>query len=168
MRGWTVGDVIDRYIEDVKPHNQWGVDKDSALKMLKTKLGPRSLSSFSKEMVLAFAYERQCNGVGSTISGNLSYLSTVVKYARNALRLDIPVDVVSEARSVLVDNGLMTQPKERERHPCSRKTLRSCPEISCRYRVAMLFVFKAQQEAHSGLCNSCCNAEDGQQGKQNR
>jgi hypothetical protein len=39
VRGWTVGDVIDRYIEDVKPNKQWGVDKDSALKILKTKLG---------------------------------------------------------------------------------------------------------------------------------
>ena len=34
---WIIGDLTDRYIEDVKPHKQWGADKDSALKKLKSR-----------------------------------------------------------------------------------------------------------------------------------
>ena len=33
------------------------------------------------------------------------------------------------------------------------------------YGAGFLFVFKAQQQAHSGLCNCFCNAEDEQKDK---
>jgi inorganic pyrophosphatase len=33
------------------------------------------------------------------------------------------------------------------------------------YGAGFLFVFKARQQAHSELCNCCCNVEDGQKDK---
>jgi predicted nucleic acid-binding protein len=38
-------------------------------------------------------------------------------------------------------------------------------EITSSTGAGLLFVFKAQQQAHSELCNCCCNTEDGQQDK---
>ena len=40
--------------------------------------------------------------------------------------------------------------------------IRWLPEKNLPDCAGFLFVFKAQQQAQSGLCNWCCNAEDGQ------
>ncbi len=118
VKGWTVGDLIDRYIADIKPVKQWSPGKDSVLNKIKQHIGDKPSSSFSVEMVMAFARDRRREGAGdATIAGDLSYLSSVMKYARNTLRLGVSVDAIKEARGALVDNGMITQSRERTRRP---------------------------------------------------
>ncbi len=118
VKGLTMGDLIDRYTADIEPIKKWSLNKRYTLNMLKTQLGDRPASSFGVNMVLMFANDRRAGGVGAAaIKGNLSYLGTVVKYARNTLMLDIDVNVVSEALSSLSDNGLLCIPRHRERRP---------------------------------------------------
>ncbi len=117
-KGWTVGDLIDRYIADIKPVKQWSPGKDSVLNKIKQHIGDRTSASFSVHMVMAFVRDRRREGVGdATIAGDMSYLSSVMKYARNTLRLDVSVDAIKEARGALVDNGMVTQSIERTRRP---------------------------------------------------
>jgi integrase len=118
VKGWTVGELIDRYINDIKPHKQWSSGKDSSLNLLKSHMGDMPASSYGVEMVMTYAHERRREGIGSsTVMGNLSYLGVVIKYARNTLRLDLPVDAIKEARSTLADNGMLSQPRQRDRRP---------------------------------------------------
>lgn len=118
VKGWTMGKLIDRYVADIKPHRQWGPSKESSLNTLKRHMGDRPAKSFCVDMVLAYARDRRRDGIGdSALKSELSYLSSVVKYSRNTLRLDLHVDAVAEARSTLSDNGMLRQPRARERRP---------------------------------------------------
>ena len=53
VKGWTVGDLIDRYIADIKQVKQWSPGKDSVLNKIKQYIGDNPSSSFSVEMVMA-------------------------------------------------------------------------------------------------------------------
>lgn len=118
LKGWAMASLIDRYIEDVKENKHWGAGKDSAFNVLKRHLGERPATSFGVDMLLSYANVRRREGVtDSTIASDISYLSSVVKYARNSLRLDLPEDAIKEARNALADSGLLSMSEERDRRP---------------------------------------------------
>lgn len=122
VKGWTVGDIIDRYATDIKPIKNWSPSKDSHFNTLKRHIGDKPASAFGVEMVLFYARERLNDGVSSsTLAAGLSYLSSAVKYARNTLRLNISVEAIAEARSALSDNGMLDKPKTRERRPTEKE-----------------------------------------------
>ena len=63
----------------------------------------------------AEAIEEGAGGV--TIAADLSFLSSVLKWARHSRRLDIPVRLALEARESLKHMGLTTRSSERSREP---------------------------------------------------
>lgn len=136
VRGWTMGALIDRYIQDLKPIKKWGPAKDSSFRVVKRHIGEIRATAFSVEMVFSFVRARRREGVAdSSINCDLSYLSSVMRYARNTLRLDMAPEVLSEARSVLADNGMVARSRVRDRRPTDEELLRLKEYLGMRSRI---------------------------------
>lgn len=112
----TVGDLIDKYTESVvKEH---GKTKEATLAMLKREIGHVKLVDLNAVVLRDFIDMRHKAGAGGlTISADLSFLSTVLRWARRVRRLDINEGLAREARASLKDRGMETRSKERSREP---------------------------------------------------
>lgn len=114
-KGSTLGDLIDKYRETMA---EPGKTKAATLEMLKRELGRVKLSSLSAVVVRDFIDRRIEAGAGGvTISADLSYLSTVLKWGRHSRRLDINDRLGLDARASLKHRGLKTRGTERDREP---------------------------------------------------
>lgn len=112
----TVADLIDKY-EDTfsKTH---GKSKTATLAMLKRELGHVRLVTLNPVVMRDFIDHRQAAGAGgSTIAGDLSCFSAVLKWAKHARQLDVNDRLAVDARAGLAHRGLSTRSMERDREP---------------------------------------------------
>jgi len=120
----TVADLIDRYreLEAREP----GRSKAATLAMLKADpLGKVRLSALSALVFRDFVDRRVKAGAGGvTIAGDLSTISAVLKWGRHARRLDLPVELATDARRDLPYRGLKTRSRERDREPTDAELAR--------------------------------------------
>jgi integrase len=111
----TLADLIDKYRESIAVH---GKTKAATLDMLKRELGKVKLSALSAVILRDFIDRRMAAGAGGvTISADLSYLSSVLKWARHSRRLDVNDRLALDARAGLKHSGLKTRGTERDREP---------------------------------------------------
>lgn len=81
-------------------------------------LGRSRLNALSAAALRRFVERRAAGGAGGvTIAGDLSVLSTLLKWGRHAQHLDLPVELALAARRDLPDRGLATRGAAREREP---------------------------------------------------
>lgn len=115
-KGATVGDLIDKYRE---LHGRTpGKTKDATLTMLARELGKVKLASLNAVVLRDFIDRRVADGAGGvTIAGDLSFLSSVLRWGRHARQLDINDKLALEARASLKVRGLDTRSRERTREP---------------------------------------------------
>lgn len=112
----TVGDLIDKYTETQRKDP--GRTKAATLAMLKREIGETKLSTLNALVLRDLIDRRIAAGAGGvTIAADLSYLSAVLKWARHARQLDVPVRLALEARESLAHRGLQTRSAERDREP---------------------------------------------------
>lgn len=113
-KGLTVGVLIEKFREIVP---QKGRTQQSCLDRLKDRIGDKS--SDNLPIVLRdFIDSRVKDGAGGvTIAQDLSYLSTVLKWARYDRRIDVDPDAALEARRNLPYRNLNTRSASRERLP---------------------------------------------------
>ena len=108
-------DLIDKYTQTIKPA---GKTKLATLVMLKRELGSVPLSDLGGVHLRDFIDRRQSAGAGGvTIAADLSYLSSVLKWARHVRLLDVDPQVALDARASLAGRKLATRSMERDREP---------------------------------------------------
>jgi len=114
-KGSTLGDLIKKYREDIKPE---GRTKTFTLTMLEQRLGAVRLSTLNAVTLRNFVDTRVNDGAGGvTIAADLSYLSAVLKWGRHARNLDINDRLALDARASLEHRKLRTRSAERSREP---------------------------------------------------
>lgn len=120
----TLADLVDRYLE---LHTKApGRSKAAMLAMLKAdQLGKVRLQSLSALHLRDFVDRRVKAGAGGvTIAADLSTISAVLKWGRHARRLDLPVELATDARRDLPYRGLTTRSRERDREPTDAELAR--------------------------------------------
>ena len=113
-QGLKVGHLVEMYREEI---TGGGRTRGACLARLETRL------KRTKPERLPFALrdyidKRQADGAGGvTIAQDLSYLSTVLDWARHTRRIDVDPEVARDARRSLKHRNLNTRSRERERIP---------------------------------------------------
>jgi integrase len=114
-RDATLSDLIDKYTKDI---DDIGRTKRATLKMWQRKFGEVRLSNLNAQTMRQFIDGRIADKVtGSTIAQDLSFLSSVLKWARFSLHLDIEPRLALDARSSLTHRKINTRGKSRTRLP---------------------------------------------------
>lgn len=112
----TLKELIEAYQEEVSKSP--GKTKAATLEMLKRTMGAVKLTGLNAVVLRDFIDRRQKDGAGGvTIAGDLSFLSTILKWARHSRNLDVPDRLALDARAGLKYRGLNTRSKERDREP---------------------------------------------------
>lgn len=111
----TVADLIDKYVEDTAPT---GKTKIATLAMLRRELGAIKLHQLNPTHLRGLIDRRTAAGAGGvSVAGDLSFLSSVLKWARHARQLDVNDRMAMDARASLVHRQINTRSIERTRLP---------------------------------------------------
>lgn len=122
-RGTTVADLIRRYRREVRPVKPWGRTKDYSLATLEAGLGDRQAATLTVGDITAYAQRRagEARSRGGTgevsITAELIYLGRVLRIARQVWRLDVPTEIVADAREALRLVHIGGRGKQRDRRP---------------------------------------------------
>lgn len=121
-KGSTFPDFIDKYVEEtdpVKPHEK---NKKATLIRLKKEFHGVLMSDLSEKLISDFVSRRikEKNQMGESISGvticvDLSYITSVLKWARNVKHYKIDQEMAIRVRQTIRARGLQTKSRERDR-----------------------------------------------------
>ena len=123
VAGMTVGDLVRAYIDEVveMPRSTAGRTKRATLRALEKRLATVRLESL-QDGLDQFIIARQKDGAGGvTIAGDLSTLSTVLRWAARIKSISVDEMAARRARSDLSLRGLRTRSKQRERLPTEKE-----------------------------------------------
>ncbi|MDB2573695.1 site-specific integrase [Planktomarina temperata] len=110
----TMADIIQAYQRDVKI----GRTTKANLERISRAIGNVPVRKFNETTVQAFVEDRLKEGItGATIGGDLSGLSSVLRYARRAKHIAIDDDIAAAARRGLTARKISTRAKMRSRIP---------------------------------------------------
>lgn len=148
VKGLTIGDIVEMYIDEVinVPGARAGKTKRNTLAMLADRLAtvePDGLEAALDRFIVG----RQKDGAGGvTISADLSFLSTVLQWAASPAIKNIDVDeqAPKRARASLKLRGLETRSRERDRLPTEDELARlySHWDTNPRQRIPMTAITK--------------------------
>lgn len=115
-KGTTVGHYIDEYLEHIQHGRPLQRSALFIYKALKERFGKIGIGKLSSSHLDAFIESRKKQGVqGQTIAGDLSLLSSVLRYCSNTKRLDVDPDLADRARkSLKIDHKLRIKSREVE------------------------------------------------------
>ncbi len=112
-----LSDLIDRY-QDLHAREPRKTRLATLTRLKADPLGKVRLRALSALHFRDFVDRRQGDGAGGvTIAGDLSTISAVLKWGRHVRRLDLPVELATDARRDLPYRGLKTRGTERDREP---------------------------------------------------
>lgn len=112
----TLGELIDRYGEEMQTIRPFGKNKASVLNLLKAYMGREPVARLSSQRLVRYiTQERRVHGVTAGI--DLSYLGGVLKTAKTLWRYPVDLSVVQDAREILKAQGNVTKSQERDRRP---------------------------------------------------
>ncbi|WP_426204030.1 tyrosine-type recombinase/integrase [Pseudomonas sp. TWP3-1] len=101
-KGSTVGHYIDDYLDYIQPGRTLQRSALFIYSALKDRFGNIGIERLSKSHLDAFIEARKKEGVqGQTIAGDLSFLSTVLRYCYDVKHLDVDRDMADKARKSL-------------------------------------------------------------------
>jgi len=110
----TLADVIDAYVEQVPI----GRTAKFNLTRIKAIIGDTSIKNLSGVTMTKYVDMRLSEGItGATLAGDLSILSSALKWASTVKQLDIPANIAADARAGLTSRRISTRSKERDRIP---------------------------------------------------
>ncbi len=120
----TLADLIGKY-QDLHAREPRKTKLATLPKLKTDPLGKVRLRSLSALHFRDFVDRRQADGAGGvTIAGDLSTISALLKWGRHARRLDLPVELATDARRDLPYRGLRTRGVERDREPTDAELTR--------------------------------------------
>lgn len=115
-KGKTLGNLIDRYVEELEPIKRWGRSKTKDLDRLKRDLGHIKASQLTAAHLTHYFTKRRAGGAGGVVVGaQLGYLRGVLQTARSLWHLDVPVQAADAAREALAGVGMTSKSKRRDR-----------------------------------------------------
>jgi integrase len=114
--GTTLGDLIDRYVQEQYARKAWGRSKSADLARLKKDLGHHKVAHLTSRHFTEYFQDRNAEGAGGVvISGQVGYLVGVLEIARSLWHLDVPVQAARDARKALASVGLVSKSRRRDR-----------------------------------------------------
>ena len=121
-KGSTFADFIDKYVEETDPIKPHGKNKKATMKRLKSEFKGVLMSDFSILHLREFVDRRMKTKTqaGTTLSGvtvavDLSYISTILHWARDVKHYDVNAGIANEIRGSLERRGIDTRSNRRER-----------------------------------------------------
>ncbi|SHM89700.1 site-specific integrase [Phytopseudomonas punonensis] len=127
-KGSTFADFVDKYVEETDPIKPHGKNKRASLQRLKREFANVLMSDMSVLVLNEFVTKRlkvktQAGTFlsGVTIAGDLSYISTILHWARDVKMYNINAGMANEVRGALGRRGVSTRSKRREREPTQRE-----------------------------------------------
>jgi integrase len=119
VAGMTVGDLVTAYIDEVVevPGANVGRTKRNTLKMLEQRLDNVKLESIDAGLDKFITARRKEGAGGVTLAGDLSFLSTVLRWASVVKSIAVDELAARRARSALTVRGMDTRSQQRDRIP---------------------------------------------------
>lgn len=121
LKSNTVGALIKLHLDDMAEVGKAAQrSKESALLRLQddADVGKVQLKNFTRERVIAFGRRRAKEGAGpATLSGDLSFIGTVLEHASAVYGHKVPTDDLRLGRRALMRLGLVGKSTERDRRP---------------------------------------------------
>ncbi|MFM2051149.1 MAG: hypothetical protein RL682_1640 [Pseudomonadota bacterium] len=118
LSDFTLGNLIERYVNEVGQVKPFGRSKAATIALLKRNLGNVPLNALTPQRLVEFAKTRNAGGAGMvTVSMDLTYLAGILKMARSLWRMPLHSDIVEDAREMLKYMGLIGKSKQRDRRP---------------------------------------------------
>lgn len=115
-RDVTVGDLVDRYIDELYPAKRWGRSKANDLAFLKKHLGHHLAGKLTSYLLTEFFRKRQKDGAGPVvISSQVGYMVQLLRIARDVWHLDVPLKAAEGARLALSTAGAIGKGRRRDR-----------------------------------------------------
>jgi integrase len=115
-KGLTLGDLIDRYREELYTLKPWGRTKSADLARLKGDLGALKADALTNAHFTDYFRKRFAEGTGAVvISAQAGYLVGVLRVARTVLHLDVNLQAALDAREALKKLRLVGKSQRRER-----------------------------------------------------
>jgi integrase len=114
----TVAWMLKEYTDAVSPIKPFGRSKSATLAALARDLGDIPLKELNATRLNKFVADRAASGAGGvTISVDLSYLKTAMRWLQAVRRVSVNVQAVQDARDAMKYSGLSTESQERDRRP---------------------------------------------------
>lgn len=127
----TVADLIKRYTEEIGSVKRFGKNKKAVLAALSVQIGETLLPALTVDVLTRHVRDRQKTGAGGvTIAVDLSYLSGVLKVAKNLWSLPVDPTVTAAARDNMRYLGLSPKSTERDRRPTEAELKLLCTYYS--------------------------------------
>lgn len=113
-KGTTVGHYIDEYLEHIQHGRPLQRSALFIYKALRERFGKIGIGQLSGSHLNGFIESRKKQGVqGQTIAGDLSLLSSVLRYCVNTKKLDVDSELADRARkSLKIDHKLRIKSRE--------------------------------------------------------
>lgn len=127
-KGSTFADFVDKYVEETDPIKPHGKTKRATLKRLKKEFDGVRMEDMSSLELNNFVSRRMKVKTqagtflsGVTIAGDLSTISTILKWAKDVKMYNIDANSANEVRGALGRRGINTRSKKREREPTQKE-----------------------------------------------
>lgn len=117
------GELIGRYVvEQADSGILIGRTKRACLEKLQRDLGHVRLAELNAQTIIGFARKRRNEGAGGvTVAMDITYIKTVLLYARGAWAVRADIDAVRDARAFLSSQGIVSRSTERDRRPTQQE-----------------------------------------------
>lgn len=122
-RGVTIGDLVQRYLDDRDAIEPLGRSKRlHLLQLLGMDLANLDAIELEPKQLVAHVRRRRLAGVsGATANNDLIWLRVVMRYARSALGIPVSRHAVDDAAEICWSERLIARPRRRERRPSSEE-----------------------------------------------
>lgn len=117
-RGITLSEMIDKYIEVVKPLKPWGLTKEGVLQLLKKyPISKRRAEEITAKHVIDHIVMRSQESSPQTAGQDYMYIRQVFSVAEDLLGVKVNFGVIDRAQKTLSKIGAIGKSKDRERRP---------------------------------------------------
>lgn len=118
----TLGPIIDRYEQKLKPVKRWGRNKENELSALRKALGGHTLKSLTAGAFLRYAQGLKLSPGG--VQARLSYLREVFRTAHDLWEMRVPLEALDEAIQKARENKIAGRSGVRTRRPTEEEIVK--------------------------------------------
>ena len=112
------GELIDRYMEEVKKLKTWGATKENVLKLIKRyPIAKIPAVKITTKNVVDHVVRRSQESSPQTANQDYMYIRQVFSVAEDMLGVDVNFSVIEKAQRTLAKVGAIAKSRERDRRP---------------------------------------------------
>lgn len=142
----SVGDVIQKYIDEFKPEGRSKVF--DLTKLLKRDIAKFNVHKLTAKDLIAHIRERNKECLPQTAQNDLIWLNTVIATMRGVIDLDTDLSIFESAREVLRREGLIAKSTQRERRPTPHELWQLSRHFSGSYMLQIMWfaIYSARRQ----------------------